>query len=324
MLISHPIEFFWNVQIIDPLTMKNAPLHISIVGFGNIGRCAVNLLMQDENRHYHFNIIDPSEDIHGSLLDIGQAGLLHKQHDISWNDKSLFEIADFIIYSAGVPVPQGKCRNEKLEENRATVHDVFKNYKPAHLPIIISLTNPLEAIAREILKTTKLPAQKVVGIGTIMESLRMEYYISQITQTPASDIQAMVIGEHGETMVPVLSQTRIAGTPIKNAVPEPVIHDCIYETRRAAHRIKDTQGASYFTAANAAVSVLKSFLLKKPIQQILSIYHPDEDIYYSVPVSLSEKGYAAIPLTLTAEESESLNVSKEQIKAMSTPLSSSS
>lgn len=292
-------------------------INISIIGFGNVGRCILNNLLQDDHRQFLINIIDPSTEISGSQRDLGQAALLDKRHHIVWGSNQLFKEADFIFYSAGVPVPKGKCRDHTLAENRTIVRQVFEGYQPAHSPVIITLTNPLDAIARDILKLTKLPNDNVFGIGTMIETLRMEYLISQVSGVDIDKVHALVVGEHGETMVPILSHTFINDVPIKQTMDEHLISDCVYETRRMPHRIKETQGASYFAASMAATFVLRKLLNGNSSFMPLSIYHEKEDLFYSVPVRFSAHGIEAMVMSLTIDELEALEASKEKIRSMS-------
>lgn len=292
-------------------------IQISLIGFGHVGRSILHLLLQERQRQFSINIIDPSHIALGAEFDLGPAHLIEQRHDLFWNDTERLENADFIFYSAGVSVPKGECRDFKVGENRAIVNQVFNGIALKDTTTIITLTNPLDAIALDILIATNLPFENILGIGTLIESARMKYYLSKALKTGAKKIHTLVIGEHGETMVPVLSQTTVNGTPITQVLSKEQIQEIIFAIRTTPQRIKETQPASFYTAATASLRLFE--ILINPMNEVLplSIYHENDEIFYTLPVCLSRSGLKTAMPKLSADELESLEWSKRKIRSMS-------
>ena len=293
-------------------------VNVTIVGFGNVGKCVLNVMLQDHHRSFNVNILDPDPNISGGLRDLGHACMIAKRHKIIWNSHEAFESADFIIFCAGKAIPIGANRSYALDENRRIVKDVFANYKPKSNPIVIAVSNPVDVISLDILRESGLDAENILGIGTIVETLRLTHQISLVSGIHPSEIETLVIGEHGETMVPLISNTFIRGIPVSKLLEDHLIRDCIYETRRAAHRIKETQYASYFAASNAVIHVFQSILTQNSNPMPLSIFHEDEGLFYSVPVKVTKGGnLLPIVLSIDTNELEALEESKQKIRVVS-------
>lgn len=290
-------------------------IQVSIVGFGNVGRSVLNVLLHEAHHAFHLNVIDPSPEISGSVRDLRHSAMLTKYHRIFVNDYERLERAHFIIFCAGSSIPIGHPREYAMMENAGIAKDVFSELSFSNNPMIIALTNPVDVITDCIRGITGLPYQQVVGIGALIDTLRMECQLSWVTKTNPERVSALVVGEHGETMVPIISQTTVDGAPIRDTLDNAIIRDCIYECRRAAHRIKKTQGASYYAAANAAVHVLNTFLKHEDATLNLSVYDPAEDICYSRPHRLQQGKLTALPLYLESDEHEALEESKEKIRS---------
>lgn len=294
-------------------------INITLVGFGNVGRCILNVLLQEHHRRFRVNIMDPSNNVSGSMLDLGHASMLTKRHQIHWNDEQLFTQSDFIFYSAGILIPLNQNRAYALDQNIEMVKSVFEGFTSVNNPTVIVITNPVDVIALEVLRQSGLPNDNIVGIGTLVETLRLTHQLSLVTGIDASEIDTLVVGEHGETSVPLISNTFVRNIPVRRLLNDDLIADCIYETRRAAHRIKETQGASFYAAANAAVTVFQRLLEPQSEVMPLSIYHPKEGIFYSAPVQISNGQYVPLILSLDTVELEALESSKEKIRMMSWP-----
>jgi L-lactate dehydrogenase len=290
-----------------------------LVGFGNIGRCVMNILLQDEKRQFHINVMDPSPTIAGSLRDLGHSIFLTKRHRLSLNDSVRFNQANFIIYAAGSAIPLGKSREYALRDNVRIATEVFRGFIPLANPVLINVSNPVDALTYVLLRLSGLTPDNVVGVGTLVETIRLEYQLAVVSGADPSQIKALVIGEHGETAVPVLSHTFINGVPVAHAIHEELIRDAIYECRRAAYRIKETQGASYFGAANAAVHVLKAYLSLRSDYLPLSILDAQAGIYYSMPVRHCKGLLEPLVLSLDTSELEALEESKGKV-AMTTAI----
>lgn len=305
-------------QINPAFMIDISHINVTLVGFGNVGKCVLNVMLQDHHRSFNINILDPDPNISGSLRDLGHACMLAKRHEIIWNSQEAFESADFIIFCAGRAIPIGANRSFALDENRKIVQDVFHNFKAKADPILIVVSNPVDVISLEILQASKLNPENILGIGTIVETLRLTHQLSLVSGIPPSEIDTLVIGEHGETMVPLISNTFIKGIPVSKYLEEHLIRDCIYETRRAAHRIKETQHAAFYAAANAVIHVFQSILTQESNPMPLSIYHEEDGVFYSVPIKVTKGGnLLPIVLSIDTDELEALEESKQKIRLIS-------
>lgn len=296
-------------------------MNISIVGFGNVGRCIVNSLLQDHHRKYRINIIDPSHEVVGSLRDLGHTSMLTKRHQILVNDKIAFNNAHFIFFCAGESIPIGKSRDYGLIKNREIVSQVFSGFEPHNNPTIFTLSNPVDVLALEIMKASGIPPENIIGIGTIVETLRLTHQLSVVSGIDPEEIETIVVGEHGETCVPLISNTFIRDIPVKRLLSDELIADCIYEMRRAAHRIKETQGAAYYAAANAAVFVFHMYLESTNVVLPLSVYHPTDGVFYSSPVEVGRDTIQPVVMHTDSLELHALESSIEKIKSRSAHVS---
>lgn len=291
---------------------------ISILGFGHVGRTIMNLLLSHESG-YEINVMDPSEDISGSLLDLGQAAMLSKKKRIYVNNRSKLNDSDFIFHCAGVSIPEGRSREYAMHENIHITREIFEHFEPYRDPIIIVVSNPVDVIAEAALRASRLKPDRVIGIGTMIDSLRLAYYFKSAMGDEAETTSAMVIGEHGDSMVPVLSHSFVSGVPVLEKLPIPVIEDCIYECRHAAQRIKKTQGATYYAAAQCAVEIMNQIINPSDVIHTVSMSHSINDkyrLFYSLPVKFTKRGYFKLEgFELTQEENEGLHISIQKIKA---------
>ena len=149
-------------------------INITLVGFGNVGRCILNVLLQDHHRRYRVNILDPSNKVSGSMRDLGHASMLTKRHEIVWNCTDQFNEADFIFYSAGKAIPINETRNFSMADNIATVHEVFQNFTPINNPTIIVISNPVDVVSLEIMKASGVDKDNVIGVGTVIGNAKID------------------------------------------------------------------------------------------------------------------------------------------------------
>jgi len=271
----------------SPLNVE--PLQITIIGFGNVGRQLLALLLEEQFRPFHINIIDPSPKVEGSFYDLLPAGNLRKIHRIYLNNESHFNDADFIFYAAGSKVQKEENKSSILQRDVEDVQRYFKNYSPYKIPLIIVISRPVEVLCQAIKSISNLPWASIVGLGTLVDSLRLEYIIAQKLQKQQHMVKAWVLGEHGENLVPTFSHTLVDNQPATNFLSETELEECVKETKNAINHIEETQGESYFTEAKAAVFLLHAYSSLTQEVLPLTVYHPGRNIFVSLPVKICKK-----------------------------------
>jgi malate/lactate dehydrogenase len=276
-----------NQSFQSPLNIE--PIQITIIGFGNVGRQILAQLLEEQFRPYNINIVDPNPEIKGSIYDLLPAGNLRKIHRIYLNHETHFNDADFIFYAAGSKIQKGDNKTAILQRDVEDVQRHFENYSPYKIPLIIVISKPVEVLCQAIKNISNLPWASIIGLGTLVDSLRLEYFIAQKLQKQQNEIKAWVLGQHGEYIVPAFSHTLVNGLTVTSFLSKEELEECAQETKNAVHHIEETQGESYFTAAKAAVFLLHAY--SSLTQEILplTVYHPARNIFVSLPVKIGKK-----------------------------------
>ena len=291
-------------------------LQVTIVGLGNTGRSILNNLLNHKSHRLEINIIDPSADVAGSVMDLSHTSAVDKRHSVVVNDQKRFNQAQYVFYAAGKAIPIGNDRNYNLAVNQEIAFDVFRDFSPVGKPLVIVLTNPNDVITHLLHHILEGRCAQVVGTGTFIDTLRLEWLIAQLMAIDTTDVSAWIIGEHGDNMVPILSHTLVQGRPVRDELKKEWIRDLIYETRRAAHRIKETQGASYFAAAKCATFVMESHLVSNGQMIPLSMFDPDREVTYSRPIRFVDSAIEPVEgFHLEPQENEALELSLQKLNA---------
>ena len=298
--------------------MRSSKYIVSILGLGNVGRSILHELLTLP-LDLEINIIDPSEEIAGSVLDLGHASMLHPGVRFTINNSAKLDDSDFIFHAAGVSIPKGHPREFAMYENVHITREIFRNYTPYKAsPKIIVVSNPVDVIALHTWKYSGLPKENIIGTGTMLDSLRLGYLFRSALGDAEAEVNASVIGEHGEAMVPVLSHSFLNGLPVRERLPKPMIDDCIFECRNAAQRIKKTQGATHYAAARCAVQIMREFLTPGDRCYTLSLHHQDEKagaLFYSMPAKITARGLFKVKdFHLNADEKQGLELSISKIR----------
>ncbi len=275
--------------------MKN--LKVSIVGFGNIGRALAHLLINSDKYCFEINVIDPSSSIEGSILDIGHAAMLKGSAEIILNDWSFLNESEFIFHCVGVGVPMGASRLDIAGQNIKLTIAIFKDFKPKVDSKIIVISNPDDVISHFNYLSTGLSPEKVIGTGTLLDSARMNYYISKVIKHK-KDFKAILLGEHGQSIAMINSISKIDGEPIDMVLSQDDIGRCLSNVKTAAHKIKMTQGSSIYGAVDCAVFIMESILedsqdvlpLSNLLTQNLSELFKTKPLYMSVMSRITKEG----------------------------------
>lgn len=304
-------------------------MKISIIGMGAVGTsCADNILR--ENLCKELVILDiKSNIIQGKKLDFIQASSLlnfNTKLIASNNDYSLTKNSHIVIITSGFPRTPGMTREELINVNSKIVSQVTKNIiKYSYHPIFIVVVNPLDSMTYLVLKTTNFPINKIIGMGGALDSARFKFYIAQeLQQANQNDIEAYVIGGHGDkTMIPLIRLAKWNNVFISTLLNDQTKKKIISNTMQGGATITKLLGNSaYYTPGAAVMTIIKSIIKNDKKIIPCSIYLQGEyaeqhDICLGVPVTLGINGWEKIiDLKLNQEEIFYFTQSAHSIKNM--------
>jgi len=302
---------------------------ITIVGAGNIGATLALLLARRETAD--ITLIDINEGVaKGKALDIMEASpiLGFNAHVVGTGNYEDTANSDIVIITAGFPRKPGMSRDDLLFKNFEVVKSVseqIKKYSPEAFVIVV--TNPLDAMTYTALKVTGFPKERVMGMAGVLDSARFAYFISEKTNISVENINAFVIGGHGDDMVPLRKYTTIAGMPVTNFLSKEELEEVIERTRFGGGEIVQllkTGSAFYAPAASILEMVLAILWNKRKILSASVYLDGDVGEYYGasglcvgVPIILGKEGVEEIiKLDLTDEEWADWRKSVESVKRL--------
>jgi malate dehydrogenase len=299
---------------------------IALIGSGNIGGELAALCAREElGDIVLFDIPEKENFAKGKALDLEQNGaVLGYDRNIkgSANPEDLAG-TDVAIVTAGVPRKPGMSRDDLVAINLKIVRNVAENLKK-HAPnaFVIVITNPLDAMVFAMQQATGFPAERVVGMAGVLDSARFQLFLARAAGVSTKDVRAMVLGGHGDTMVPVLSATTINGVPITQLVKKDDLDKIVQRTRDGGGEIVKLMGTSaYYAPATAAVHMARAFLRDEkrllPCAAWLTGQYGYKDMYIGVPCVIGAKGVERIvEVTLSAEEKAMLDKSAGAVREL--------
>jgi malate dehydrogenase len=300
-------------------------MKISIIGAGNVGGLAAMRLVQEGLGE--IALIDIVKGLaQGKAWDLEDCRpILKYNYNIEGADNiSRIEHSDIIVITAGLARKPGMTREELLDKNKQILKDLCLNVKKlAPESIIIVVTNPLDLMTYFVLKATGFKAHKVFGMGITLDSARFANLISQELNIPASDIEACVIGSHGEGMLPLPRFTKIKGVALDEFLDDKKIKTLIIKTIERGKEIVSLlgSGSAYFAPSAAIVALVKVIAKDEKRIQGVSAYLNGEyglkDICIGVPCRLGRGGIEKIiELDLNKEEKESFLNSAQSLRKL--------
>ena len=309
-----------------PDTGKFSSKKVSIVGCGQVGMaCAISILNQDLCGS--LSLIDANEHkLQGEAKDLIQGSAFHQRLQIQASSNySLTQDSDLIIVTAGVAQKPGESRLSLVERNVRILQQIIPNllhYSPA-APICI-VSNPCDVMTAVANKMAKhVPVGQIFGSGTCLDSSRLRSLIAQAMDLDAQHVHGYVLGEHGDSSLPVWSSVRIGALPLvpspENATIDPVLTELHKQVVHAAGDVIALKGytnwAIGLTSAYIAKAVLNDARSIMPLSTcVRGLYGIEEDVYLSVPCSLSASGIQRIAvLPLTTSEQEAFRRSAEKV-----------
>ena len=195
-----------------------------------------------------------------------------------------------LIITAGIPRKPGQSRDDLVATNLPIIRNVADNAKE-HCPgaFVIVISNPLDAMVYEFQRRTGFPREKVVGMAGVLDSARFSLFLARESGASVKDIRAMVLGGHGDDMVPVLSACTINGVPATQLIAKDKLDAIVSRTRKGGGEIVTLMGTSaYYAPASSAVAMAEAYLLDQkrllPAAALLSGEYGYRDLYMGVPV----------------------------------------
>ena len=296
-------------------------LLISIVGLGKVGSTiAEHIALKGLD---DLTLIDIIEGLpQGNALDLGHmASELNIDVKIKGsNDYRDLEGSDIVIVPAGFPRTPDMSRLDLLQKNKEIIKQISKkilDYAPESK--VVMVTNPLDLMTYLTLKTTGFDRNNVFGVGSELDAARLKYHLSLILKVSNSSIDAFVIGEHGDSMVVLKSQSKINGISIKKMLDESQIASIIERTKKSGADVISLKGATTFGVAAATSSIIESLIRDKKGVPLVSFYLNGEygfyDVCIGVPTIIGKDGVErVIELELDRDEGEEFLKSVETIK----------
>ena len=303
---------------------------IALIGAGQIGGTLAHLAgLRDLGEIVLFDVVDGVPQ--GKALDLSQAAPVEKYSPKikGVNEYAEIKDADVVIVTAGVPRKPGMSRDDLLEINLKVMEQVgagLRKYAPE--AFVICVTNPLDAMVWALQKTSGLPRNKVVGMAGILDAARFRFFLAEEFDVSPEDVTAMVLGGHGDTMVPLIRYSTVAGIPLTDLVKmrwitQKRLDEIVQRTRDGGAEIVGLlkSGSAYYAPAAAALEMAESYLKNKkrvlPCAAYLNGEYHVKGLYAGVPVVISAKGVErVIELDLNSAERDAFMKSVESVKSL--------
>lgn len=230
--------------------------------------------------------------------------------------------SDVVVITAGLPRKPGMSRMDLLEVNSKIVTDVTNNImKYSENPTIVVVTNPLDQMTTLVSQISGLPKNKVVGQAGVLDTSRFAYFISEKLNVNMNDVEALTLGSHGETMVPVPSQCRVSGKLLTEILSKDEIDDLVQKTSNGGAEIVALlkTGSAYFAPSSAAATMVKSIISDSndvmPACSWVEGEYGISDVYLGVPTKLGKNGVTEIvELELNSDELTELKNASDAVK----------
>ena len=301
---------------------------IAVIGAGNIGgELAMLIARRELGDCILLDIPEKADFARGKALDIMQTGALDgfDCNITGTGDYKDIAGADVVIVTAGVPRKPGMSRDDLLSINLKIIRHVAAGIREnAPSAFVIVISNPLDAMVYEMKKQTGFAAAKVVGMAGALDSARMQLFLAQAAGASVRDVRALVLGGHGDTMVPVLSACTINGIPVTELISKDKIDAIITRTAGGGGEIVKLMGTSaYYAPAAGAVVMAEAFLRDQKRILACAAYLNGEygysDLYMGVPVVIGGEGVEKV-ITVSMSESEkaALDKSAEAVRGLIT------
>jgi len=295
---------------------------VTVVGAGNVGAtCAQVLALRD---YADVVVVDIKEGLpQGKALDINQMApvLGYEPNVVGTNGYEETAGSEVVVITAGLPRQPGMSRDDLVSTNEKIVKSVTEE-AIQHSPdaVLIVVSNPLDAMCHVAKNVSAWPKERVFGMAGILDTARFSTFIAWETGSSAKDVTAMVLGGHGDQMVPVVSATTVGGVPLTKLVPQDRIDAMVERTAKGGGELVNLLGTSaWYAPGAAAAQMVDAIVLDEkrllPCTAYLEGEYGISDLYMGVPVKLGAAGIEEIvQLDLSDEEQGQLRTSAEAVR----------
>lgn len=299
-------------------------MKVTVVGAGNVGATCANVIAHKELAN-EVVIVDIKEGLsEGKALDIWQTApinLYDSRTVGSTNDYSRTKDSDVVVITSGLPRKPGMSRDDLIATNAGIVNSVTENivkYSPNAIIIVVS--NPLDVMTYAAYITSKFDHNKVFGMAGILDTARYRAFLAEALDVSPKDIQAVLMGGHGDTMVPLPRYTTVGGIPVTELIEEDKLDAIVERTKKGGGELVNLMGTSAWYAPGAAAAQMVEAIVRDqkrvfPVCAWLTGEYGVNDLYLGVPVVLGKNGIERIiELDLNEDEKQLLKTSEAAVR----------
>ncbi|MHB1299165.1 MAG: malate dehydrogenase [Gemmatimonadaceae bacterium] len=297
---------------------------ITVVGAGNVGATAAQRIAEKELARTVV-MVDVAEGVpQGKGLDQWQSAPIEgfDSRVIGTNGYDETEMSDIVVITAGIARKPGMSRDDLLNTNAGIVKSVGENIRRSSPnAIVIVVSNPLDVMCWVAKEATGFPKERVIGMAGVLDTGRYRAFLATALDVSVRDIQAMVLGGHGDTMVPLISYTTVSGIPITQLMDKATLDAIVDRTRNGGAEIVKflKTGSAYYAPSSGAVQMVEAIVKDQkrilPCSAWLTGEYGMKDLFLGVPVKLGRKGIEKIiEVTLTDDERAALAQSAQAVR----------
>ena len=298
---------------------------VAVVGAGNVGATAAQRLAE-KHLAREVIMIDVAEGVpQGKALDQWQSGPIEGFDARVRGSQGYDEAAgaEVVVVTAGIARKPGMSRDDLVRTNAGIVRSVSEQVaRVAPDAIIIVVSNPLDVMCYVAMQASGFPRERVIGMAGVLDTARYRMFLAEAMDVSVEDIQAMVLGGHGDTMVPLVSYTTVSGIPVTQLIEADRLEAIVDRTRNGGAEIVAflKTGSAYYAPSAAAVQMVEAIALDKkrilPCSAWLTGEYGLRDVFCGVPCKLGRAGLESIiEVTLTDAERAALHTSAEAVRA---------
>jgi len=297
---------------------------VAVVGAGNVGATAAQRLAEKQLARTVV-MIDVVEGVpQGKALDQWQSGPIEGFDTRVLGTSGYDEAAgaDLFVVTAGIARKPGMSRDDLVKTNAGIVRSVAKEIaRVAPQAIVLVVSNPLDVMCYVAMRASGFPRERVLGMAGVLDTARYRMFLAEAMDVSVEDIQAMVLGGHGDTMVPLVSYTTVSGIPVSQLIPAGTLESIVTRTRNGGAEIVGflKTGSAYYAPSAAAVQMVEAIALDKrrilPCSAWLQGEFGIRDVFCGVPCKLGRGGLErVVEITLTDAERAELLKSAEAVR----------
>ncbi|MBR2712526.1 MAG: L-lactate dehydrogenase [Bacilli bacterium] len=289
---------------------------VVVVGCGNVGMAYVNNLINSKGLVDEIVLIDKEDDrLIGEAMDLSHAAVGNNSNTkIKHGSYKDCLDADIVVITAGKNQAVGQNRLTLVNDNKVIVRDIVReSIINGFSGVFLIATNPVDIMCYVAKETANYPSNKIIGTGTLLDTARVKYLLSQKIKVNTENIHAYVLGEHGDSSFVVWSKSTIGMVPIKETITNDDLDAIENEVRQIGYRILNKKGYTNYGEAMCLLKITKAILKDENI--ILNVSSPYEEIYISMPSVISKDGIkGTMKINFDEEESLEFEHSKDVIR----------